>query len=95
MDYEDSVKYPRIVAPVGRLALSPEQFANGKHTVMMEFEKDVLFTPIHGTRVRYPKGVHEVPAQFKDHWFLRANDARIYQKPIANKKSAPANVSEN
>lgn len=85
MDYEDNANYSKIAG-----ALTPEQFAKGKDVVSMEFEKEVLLTPVHGTTVRYTKGVHPVPAQFRDHWYLRANGARIYNKPVA---PAPALTS--
>lgn len=74
---------PRIIAPVNAPALSPEEFAKGHNTVTMVFEKPVLFTPSHGVRVSFTKGVHEVPKEYKDHWYLVAHGAYPYTKPIA------------
>jgi len=91
----DDVKYPQIVAPVHGPALSSAEFAakEGGATVTMYFEKDVLFTPAHGTRVKFTKGVHEVPEAFTDHWYLRNNQASVYIRPVALGAPAPAEPS--
>jgi hypothetical protein len=72
-----------IPPPTATPALTPEAFAKGHDTVTMVFEKPVLLTIKHGMKVAYPKGVHEVPREHSDHWYLRAHGVTEYNKPIA------------
>lgn len=81
---------PVIVAPFHITPQSPEQFAEGHNTVTMEFPKDVHLTVANNLTVYYSKGLHEVPEQHADHWFLEANGAR----PYARKQAVKANVNK-
>jgi hypothetical protein len=74
---------PTILAPVNAPAQTPDEAAKGHSTVTMVFEKQILFTVSHGHKVLYPKGVHEVPREWANHWYLEANGARLYNRPIS------------
>lgn len=85
-------KAPVVIAPLNSLPQTPQEAAKGHQTVTVEFEKQVLFTVSHGHKVLYTKGVHEVPREWAGHWYLRANGARVYSKPIylGQEPAAPA-----
>lgn len=54
---------------------SPEDFAQGRETVLMEFDKPVRFTIAYQDCVLFPAGVHPVPREWSDHWYLKAHGA--------------------
>jgi hypothetical protein len=79
----------RGVMPQTHIAISPEQFAEGKRTVRMTFPKQVVFTPQHlRERVTYSAGEHSVPEEFADHWYLKANGAERIISPVTASKAA-------
>jgi hypothetical protein len=82
---------PQIVAPINAPALTPEEAAKGRDTVTMIFDKKepVTLTVQHGLKVRYTQGIHQVPREWSDHWYLKVHGARIYSQPVAV-PSAPA-----
>lgn len=60
--------------PQPHIEISPEEFARGKQTVRMLFPKVVVLTPrVHREKVTFPAGEHDVPEEFADHWYLKAN----------------------
>lgn len=64
--------------------LSPEEFAKGKDTVAMVFERSCLFTIVGQIRVRFPAGVPvPVPAALQGHWFLKAHGAKPFKLAAA------------
>jgi len=66
----------RGVAPQTHIAITPEQFAQGKRTVRMMFPREIVLTPQHAReRVTFPAGEHDVPEEFAEHWYLKANGA--------------------
>lgn len=73
---------PKIQIPTSVPAQEPDEFAKGQTTVTMHFPKPVLLTADNGAKVKYPIGVHEVPAHVADHWYLRVNSAVRYAKPV-------------
>lgn len=79
-----------IKPPVATAAQTPEQFAKGRRTATMIFDKPVTLTIQHGEKVHYPAGVHEVPVEHKDHWYLKAHNVREYAKPVAIPEKVPA-----
>ena len=65
-------------APVNNPLLTPAEAAKGYDTVTMEFENPVTLTIGNWEgKVHYPKGAHEVPREWKDHWFLKAHGAKL------------------
>lgn len=78
-----AIEYPKIVAPVGKPHMTPEEAAVGHDTVTMVFEKPVLLTIDWDKQVNYPKGPHEVPVEWSDHFYLRAHGVTKYNRPIA------------
>ena len=57
---------------------TPAAAAQGQKTVAMEFPKPVTLTLGYGDSVFYPAGVHPVPVDLADHWFLKAHGARPF-----------------
>jgi hypothetical protein len=72
-----------VIVPSSAPALTPEEAAKGHNTVTMVFDVPVLLTLGTNQKVHYPKGVHEVPVEHADHWYLKAHGARQYAKPIS------------
>lgn len=61
-------------------ALSP-----GEDTVLMFFPKALNLYGDKGRIGAYEPGIHPVPVSLQDHWWLRANDVRLYDGPVENK----------
>ena len=62
---------------------TPQQAAEGRETVTMDFPKAVRLTHQDGhffQLVHYPAGTHQVPREHADHWFLKANGVREHQQ---------------
>lgn len=77
----------RGIKPAAYIEISPEEFARGKQTVRMRFPKLVVFTPrIHREKVTFPAGEHDVPVEFADHWYLKANGAEPVPAAAARKR---------
>ena len=83
-----------IPGPQSIITVSAAEFAKGKDTITMEFENAVLFTPHHGLRVQYTQGVHEVPRQYLNHWYLcKAGKAKVYTGQSAAAAVQTADIS--
>jgi hypothetical protein len=76
-------KAPIITPPFHAAPHTPEQAAEGHSTTTMEFTRDVHLTVATNHTIFYPRGIHEVPDHLVNHWYLKANGARIYSRPIA------------
>lgn len=83
-----------IIAPTNIMAMSPDEASKGHDTVTMVFDLPVKLTLQTNKIVFYPKGVHEVPRELADHWYLKAHGVQIYNRPIsagaAKLQAAPA-----
>lgn len=80
---------PKIIPPVGTAPATPAEAAKGESTVTMEFPNDVHLTIGTNQSIFYPRGTHEVPKRYADHWYLEAHGARRYLKPNAVKAAVP------
>lgn len=65
-----------IYARVG-ITYTPEEFVRGRETVTMVFAKPVRFTIENQECVLFPVGVHPVPRELADHWYLKAHGAKV------------------
>ncbi len=63
--------------------LTPEEAAKGRDTVHCVFEQPVRLNVAWGQLVHYPIGIHPVPTQWKDHWFLKAHGVRVIGQQVA------------
>ena len=74
---------PKIIIPVGRPAMTPEEAAIGHQTQLMEFPTKVHLTVAPNETIMYPAGVHEVPVELASHWYLKAHNVVPYNVPVA------------
>lgn len=82
---------PGIHATASLGHLTPEQAAEGMEAVAMFFPRPITLTvAAHHNTVAYPAGIHQVPKELADHWFLRANGVRTVDEialPVARKEA--------
>jgi hypothetical protein len=58
-------------------AMSPEQAAaNADSTVSMTFPHAVTLTTDNYAQIHYPPGVHDVPAEYAEHDWLKVNEVK-------------------
>jgi hypothetical protein len=64
---------------------SPEQAAEGRSCVQMNFPTRVLLSDIPGPHqvILFPAGVNPVPVEISDHWYLKAHGVTVYEGPEA------------
>ena len=57
-----------------------ESITQGQETVTMVFPKRTLLFH-NGVQIEFTQGVHEVPADLANHWYLKANGALRHDRP--------------
>jgi hypothetical protein len=72
-----------VIVPFASAPKTPAEAAKGCRTITMEFPTKVHLTIATNHTVFYPVGTHEVPEHLASHWYLKANGARPYAKPLA------------
>ena len=78
--------FPNVTPPQSPVeagdCLQPEQIIDAQETVSMEFPQPCKLTLDSGHTVLYPAGVHEVPVQLADHFYLKAHGVKRIQQPL-------------
>lgn len=80
----------QIQVPVSNPPLTPAEAAEGRDTVTMYFENQVMLNVDWGTRVLYTKGVHEVPREWSTHWYLTNHGAERFNESVPVHRNAEA-----
>jgi hypothetical protein len=87
----DSPGVSGIVVPHNSPVMTPEEAAKGRETVLMIFDNPVLLTMNTNQKVHYPKGIHEVPVAYVNHWYLEAHGVRpVPARSMPSTAAAPA-----